>query len=291
MVTWQGKLQSEEEFEKRLKELHPDIRFHYIDAKRNKTNLATFLRSTDFSKYELVYSFGTTCSKVVQGFLQKKKPQVFNIVSTPTLSGLTQNPEKPGNNITGAKLLISIDTQLEYMLKLKHISSLTAWYDPREKQGAVLLRETIEIAKKRGIEVKSFRIIPDAPNFDSQLIQASKEANQTDALFILGGSSFHQNAKQLLSKLSPSLFVIAGTKHFVLHGATVALAAEFKERGMAAAKLAHRILQGENAGDIPVSAVTLNNAILFVNKSTASKAGIEISTIQDMRINLVEPLD
>ncbi len=290
VVTWQGKLPSEKSFEKRLKELQPDVKFHNIDAQRSKTILANLLRKTDLKQYDLVYSFGTTCSKIVKQFLQGKRPHLFNIVSAPVLSGIVENLEKPGNNTTGAKLLISTATQIELMVKLKKIKKLVAWFDPREKQNKSLLQETHDITEKLGIELKTFRIIPDAANFNALLTNASTEANKSDALILLGGSSFHQNAKKLHSKLSPSLFVIAGSKYFVLNGSTVALAADFEERGAIVAEQGHKILNGANAGELPVSLVTMRNATLFVNKDTIQNTDVNIFKAQNVDIKMINQI-
>lgn len=290
IVTWQGKLPSEKSFEKRLKELQPNVKFHNIDAQRSKTTLAKLLRNTELNQYDLIYSFGTTCSKIVKLFVNGERPHIFNIVSTPVLSGIVDNLENPGNNTTGAKLLISTTTQIEFMVKLKKIKKLVAWYDPREKQNQGLLLETYDITEKLGIELKTFRIIPDAANFNDLLTSASEAANNSDALILLGGSSFHQNAKKLHSKLSPSLFVIAGSKYFVLNGATVALAADFEERGAVVAEQAHEILNGAKAGKIPVSLVTMKNATLFVNKDTMQNTGINILKAQNVGIKMVNQL-
>ncbi len=83
VVTWRGKTDAENGFEERLKKLKPGVNFKYIDANRKKGDLAKALRGFDFSSVDLVYSFGTTGSKMVKEILKSQKPQIFNIVSAP----------------------------------------------------------------------------------------------------------------------------------------------------------------------------------------------------------------
>ncbi len=290
MVLWQGKLSSELAFEKRLKELRPDVKFKYIDARREKTELATNLRQFDLNSVDLVYSFGTTCTQLVKKFLAGRKPHVFNIVSTPVISGIADSIDRPGNNLTGAKLLLDLKSQMEIMLQLKDISSVLFLYDPRETQSGTLLSQAADFVKRNGISFKSVRIIPDASIFNAQMEAAAKEALKYDAVFVLAGSSIHQNARKIFSKIDPSVFVMTASKHFALQGATVAISADFVERGKIAAEYAHKILDGAVAGDIPVSLVMKENVVLFINKDKADKAALKNLDKLDVEVQYIKQL-
>ncbi len=290
IITWQGKLPSELSFEKKLKELRPNVKFSYIDAKRKKGNLAQALRSVDLNKVNLVYSFGTTGTKLVKTFLDGKKPLVFNVVSTPVISGIAKSVEKPGGNLTGAKLLIDFKTQINVMTKLKDIKTMALWYDPREKQGEALLTQAVKYAEESGIKVNRTRVIPDAADFDTRIVNAVEEAKKYDVIFILGGSSVHQNARKIFSKIDPSMFVMTNSTYYALQGATVALSADFAERGQVVAEQAHKILGGASAGDIPVSLVTKKNVVLFVNKSRFAQAGLKNLDKLDVKVKYIKQL-
>ncbi len=284
MVTWQGKTVAEDGFIERLKKLRPDVKFTHIDAKRKKGVLAQGLRKADLSKVDLVYSFGTTGTKIVKQFLKGRKPHVFNIVSAPVLSKIANSIEKPGNNLTGARFLVDIKTQLGVLNKLRKVKTLAVWFDPREKQNTVVLNVIKKEAEALGIEVTGFRIIPDSQNFKDLVKEASDKSNKMDAMYFIASSSFTEYYKPLHANLDPKLLVMGAVNVYVTNGSTIALGADMKERGHAAAELAHKVLNGESAGDIPITLVTAKTANLYANKDKVASAGIK--DIEKMGFNV-----
>ncbi len=275
MVIWGSKYVSETEFEKKLKELRPSVKFTYLDAERKKGVLAKKLREIDVDKYDLVYSFGTTGSKIVKQYLNGKKPQVFNIASVPVLSKIADSIEKPGNNLTGSRLLVDIKTQLEVADKLKPFKKIGVYFDPREKQNAVVLSQIKKYGASVGKEIVPIRIVPDAANYEAMLSDASAKANKLDAIYIIASSSYADQYKKMISKIDPKIMVMGSISTYVQAGATIALGADFGERGRATAELAEKILGGANAGDLPVSIVTEKNASLYVNKDKMNIVGLQ----------------
>ncbi|MGH1350870.1 MAG: ABC transporter substrate binding protein [Methyloligellaceae bacterium] len=284
MVTWQGKTVAEDGFTKQIKKLRPDVKFTYIDAKRNKGALAKALRQADLSKTDLVYSFGTTGTKIVKQYLKGKKPHVFNIVSAPVLSKIANSIEKPGKNITGARFLVDMKTQLSVLTKLKDVKTLAVWFDPREKQNTVILNVIKKEAEALGIKVTGFRIIPDSQDFKALVSEAAQKSNKLDALYFIASSSFTDYYKPLHAELDPKLLVMGAVNVYVTNGSTIALGADMEERGRAAAILADRVLKGEKAGEIPINLVTAKTAKLYVNKDKMASAGLK--DIEKMGFNV-----
>lgn len=274
VVRWMENARADDLFEKYLGEMVPGVKFQRVNAQRDRNNLVKILQKYDFSKVDLVYSFGTTGTKIVKGYLKGKKPHVFNAVSAPVLSKIANSVEKPGNNLTGAKMLIDIDKQIDVLTRLKKVKSLAVWFDPREKQAQIVLMRMKKVAKEKGIEIHPFRIIPDAKAFDRLLGEASKKTNKLDALYFIASASFHQNYKKLHSKLSPSLLAMGALSYFVENGSTVALSPDEDKVSYAVAGMAKRILNGENAGTIPVNVIELSNALMFINKEKAQAVGV-----------------
>ncbi len=288
MVTWGAKYVSETEFEKKLKELRPNAKFTYIDSERKKGTLAKKLRGLDINKYDLVYSFGTTGSKIVKQYLKGKKPQVFNIVSVPVLSQIADSIEKPGNNLTGSRLLVDIKTQLGVMDKLKPFKKLGVYFDPREKQNAVVLKQIKKFGAANGKEIVPLRVVPDAKNYDEMLNEATNTANGLDAVYFIASSSYADQYHKMISKLDPKLMKMASISTYVEAGATIALGADFGERGRAAAELAGKILGGSNAGELPVSLVSEKNAFLYVNEAKMASVGIKDPKALGMNVRLLK---
>ncbi len=275
-MTWRGQTDAERGFARQLKKLRPDTTFKYIDAARSKVLLGYRLHEIDISSFDLVYSFGTTGTKVVSAVLHKRVPQVFNIVANPTRSKIVKSIRKPGNNITGAEAVLNMELQLQVLLKLKDIKTVGVWFDPREAQSTVVLARMLELGEKYSIKVKPFRIIPDAPAgiFNKQISSAIRESNKLDAIYLSPASSFFSMFRKHFSKLNKSLLIFSPVTKFVGKGVTVSLGAKYSERGRATAELAHKILSGEEAGNIPVRNVTLQDAYLYVDTKRAAAANL-----------------
>lgn len=291
VIMWQGQTSSERAFEKRLKELRPDVRFSYIDAKRKKSNLMQALNKINLDKIDLVYSFGTTGTKIVKNFLKGRKPMVFNLVSAPVLSKIANSIKKPGNNLTGARFLIYPETQLEITARLKNFRTLAIWFDPREQQHDVVFRKLESVLTKRGVKVYPFRIIPDEENFDKSLKMAADKTNKLDAVYFIAGSSFYINLKKMYSSLDPSLLAISSLSAYVEAGSTLAVGADLTERGQTVAEQANKILNGARAGDIPISLVTSDKAFLYINKKKMASAGLTNVDKLGMKIKLIDPVE
>lgn len=286
IVTWRGKTDAELGFKERLKELHPKAKFTHIDAARDRVTLANALRSTDFSDVRLVYSFGTTGSKLTKTALRGRVPHVFNIVSTPILSNIVETLNKPGDNITGVRHTIDVETQFNVMLRLKDIKTLGVWFDPREFTTVAQANKIKELAKQNNIEVKKFRVIVDAPNFETLIKEASEKAKDFDALYIPSGSGYIEKSDKMLANIDPSVFVFGAVNQFVGHGATVALASDYKERGKAAAELASLILKGAQAGTLPVDIATIRQARIYIDKKRAVATNLQ--NVNELGLQVIE---
>lgn len=286
MITWRGKTNAEKAFETRLKELRPNIRFKYIDAQRNKSRLSSALRSYNFKNTKLVYTFGTTATKMTKSFLNGKVPQVFAVVATPVASQVVASMKQPGGNLTGAKHQVDIETQLDFIEKIKDFNTIGVWYDPREKQSESALAIIDRILTQKGKKVHAFRIIADArkSTLKAMISHAVKKSNKLDIVYLAPTSSFHSIMKMYFKGISPSIPVFAGISNYVGKGATIAIASSFQERGKAAAELADNILSGAKPGSLSVRSVSLDKAILFIDKKRAHNAKLEKLNSLGLRI-------
>ncbi len=286
IVTWQGKTRGEVAFEKRLKVLRPGVKFKYIDAGRKKVKLKLLLEEYNFASTDLVYSYGTTGTKIVKKHLNGRKPHVFNIVSTPLRSGIVKSLEAPGNNITGAKLLVDLEEQLKFLRKIKKYKTLGIWFDPREAQSSGIVTKIFKLCDKWGVKASRFRFIPDAGKVQKTLKKLSSEANKLDALYVIGSSSYTDVYPVMFKDLDPTLLVMGSVFRQVGFGATVALASSYDERGATVAEQAHQILSGKPAGAIPVSVITPKNAFLYVDPIKAKIA--KLNNLNALGVKIIE---
>lgn len=288
VVTWRGQTEAEKGFVNRLKELRPGIKFQFLDAQRKKDRLKELFKEQDLSNIDLVYSFGTTGSGIVKEHLDGRIPQVFNIVTAPQKSKIVESLSKPGNNITGAKLGVDIFIQLEFLMSLKKVKTLGVWFDPREKQGKIIRDRIWEFAKKHNIKVVATRIIPDADEkrFDRMIRKAIARTSKMDAVYLVPTSSFSTIRDKYFTQFDPELLVMSGVYATVGRGATLALTANYNERGKAVAELAHKVLSGTPAGTIPVDLLTLKASYLYIDRKRVKAVGLK--NIDKLGLRIVE---
>lgn len=283
MVRWYQGAMADALFEEKLRQLHPTVNFTYLDANRDRNTLVRLVKDYDFSKVDLVYSFGTTATKIVKGYLNGRKPLVFNVVSTPVLSRIAHSMEKPGNNLTGARMLVDLEEQIDVLVSVRPVKVLGVWFDPREKQSKAVLFHLQKIASEKGIEVKPVRIIPDAKKFEKILKKAVDETEGVDAVYLISSGSFVMKYQKIQDSLPASLVTMG-----IVKGVTLAVGMEPETLSNMAAERAHKILNGERAGDIPIGRITRKNAILYVRPSRAKAARLEGLDKLGMKVKWLE---
>lgn len=288
VVSWRGMTMAEKAFVARLKDLRPNVKFHYIDAQRNKNRLETILRGHNWMSYDLVYTFGTTGARTVQSVIKKRIPHVFNFVASPVQSNIVNSMGRPGHNITGARGVIDIKTQFEFLTQLKKIKTLGIWFDPREPQSTLLQSQMAALAQQQGIDVKTFRVIPDTKPayFKRRLQKDLASSNQLDLLYLAPTSSFFKMIKKHKLRFKPSLPVFSVVSQYVGKGVTISLAASFRERGITAAEIANKILSGVPADTIPVNQITMKNVNLYVDPIRAKAA--KLGNLSRFGVRIVE---
>ncbi len=275
MVMWHKETAAEKSFVAHLKKKRPGVKFRYIYGKRDKGVLAKELRKANFESVDLVHSAGTNTTVMLKTFIKGKKPIVFNLVSDAVGSKIVNSIDQPGNNITGVHFLVKPELQLEILSQIKKVKTLGVWFDPREKHNKVLLKRISTKLKSMGIKYVPIKVIPDAENSEKALSDAAEKAKTVDVNYIIPSYSFYANYKRIFSKIDPSVVTVSALSTVAKAGATIAIASDIGERSNILADHALKILDGKNAGTIPVGLVSKKNAFLFVNTKRANAAGIK----------------
>ena len=134
------------------------------------------------AKVDVIITIGTTVSQVAMKKTQNI-PIVFASVTDPVASGLVEDLNRPGNNVTGVSNfcpeIIAKELKLFKEL-LPNLKTLGMLYNPGESNSLFLIQKTEDEAKKLGIEIKTLT----AQNTHEAVFAAQTIANSVDALFI-----------------------------------------------------------------------------------------------------------
>ncbi len=271
MILWRGETLAEKGFMDGLsKAAGSEVNFSIFDAKQDVNELGRIITGLDRSKYDLIYTFGTTVSKAVAQKITEL-PVIFNVVSRPVKSGIVKSWKGSGNNLTGVSGMAPMDSVFRTLSLIMQIKKLGFIYNARENNSVVQKEEIAQIKGKYG-----FRLV-DAPIESVDKIQATLMKvidAKVDAVMFPSDSMVMSNADKLIPVLNKYKIptIVAVPELVNDNGALLSLGADYYRLGELAAQSAILILKGQKPADIPSK--TVDNLTLTTNFKTAQKLGI-----------------
>ncbi|MBO6510936.1 MAG: hypothetical protein JJ979_21040 [Roseibium sp.] len=280
VLTWRGPTPAEEGFMNELDMLGVEANFEFFDANRDQDKLAGFLRENldRLKKKDLIYTFGTTTALTTRNFDFEGVPHIFNIVTDPVAVGLAASLDAPGHGSTGAKMSLPADVILELTEQIHPYDKIAFLFDPREPNAVSEVDQLTAIARARGKEAIQLRFTPDAAEKELQIAALAPQVHDVDIVFLTSTSSFIAHSHLLKEIIPHDKVSVSSSTAFMGEGVTVAFGTEYRERGVAAAKVAAKILKDNmHPNDVPIDEITTEDATIFINKDSpaASKLHLE----------------
>lgn len=220
---------------------------------------------------DLVLALGTEAAAEV-GSALGGIPVVFAMVVDPVQSRLLSSPARPGGSMTGVTLAVPPSEVLRALKRaLPGAKSVGVIYDPAQSQRAV--QELTDAARGLGL-----RVVTRSVGSAAEVPRAAEDLRgKMDVLYAPVDSTVYspQSAKfVLLFALRSGIPVVGFSANLVEAGALLAVYPDYADVGRQAGSMARRILSGEAAGGIPVSAP--RQARLAINLSVARTLGVSI---------------
>jgi putative ABC transport system substrate-binding protein len=229
------------------------------------------------SKPEVVLTFGSTNTRVIQQRSAGRVQVVFTMVGDPVAYGIVRELGRPGGNTTGVAFLQRemtvkrLELLREVMPKAKRVVIAAYMNDVTYSANESLLKQ---IADRLGLE-----LIP-AELFGEPSAREVGRAIQggADAVFVYQPISFVAStdlADAIIGLARPRRIpVFFAESDLVARGGLLSYGPDFLDETRRAADQAARILRGANAGELPVEQSTRFE--LVVNARAAQALGIEI---------------
>lgn len=199
-------------------------------------------------------------------------PVVFSAVTDPVEAKLVDKLDGSGTNVSGASDALPYEPQIELMKQIiPELKNVGYVYSPGEVNSTIVLKNLKDKLTPMGINVvdapaqKSSDIAMAARSLDGKvdMIYTSTDNNVVSAY-----ESLYQAAKETKIPL------IASDTGSVERGATAALGVNYHDLGIETGKIVAKILNGEEAGNIPV--YTATSLDLHVSPKHATEQGIEL---------------
>ena len=202
-------------------------------------------------------------------------PIVFGNGGDPIASGLVENLNHPGGNITGVNALAPalISKRLELLHEaVPQARAIATLVNPRARNA----QPNIEASKTAAAELGEQLLVFNASS-DREIEGAFAELSQRRIGALLVGTDIFLNSRSELIPLlanSHAIPAIYGFRRFALAGGLMSYGTNETEAGRIAGLYTGRILKGEKPGDLPVQQST--KVELVINLKTAKALGVEI---------------
>ncbi|MBP2024707.1 ABC transporter substrate-binding protein [Peptoniphilus stercorisuis] len=250
-----------------------NIEVEYIDKSENgDVSLTTTVPQKMVSEdVDLIYAIATPAAQGAKNVV-KDIPIVFSAVTDPVGAGLVESIESPGANVSGISDYIDPQGQIETFLKLyPDTKTFGVLYNTSEQNSLVQVEELEKKLNKMDIKLEKIGV-PNVNDIPQAITSLSKKC---DALFALTDNMVANAApvvsETLLKNNLPSLSAEEGQ---VKNGLLMSEGVNYYEHGAQAARLAIKILKGEDVKNLPVEYNEKN--IKKVNEKTAKALNVDL---------------
>lgn len=241
--------------------------------------------------YDIIISLSTPCTQAAISKV-KTKPVVFCTVANPFLIGAGTSDTDHQPNVTGVYGYVSMDSALalaKYFFP--NGMKIGAMWDPAHENAVFNVNRLKDAVKKYDdIEFVGATITTSAEVYQA----ATSLTNKNIDMFFLPPDNIVYSAFDAVVKAAEpnKIPIMMNDISRIDDGAIIAYGYDYNLSGIQGARLADRILRGENPKDIPFE--TYNKTETVVNLDVAKKLGITIppklyeKTTQIVGYNLVE---
>lgn len=199
-------------------------------------------------------------------------PIVFGALTDPVAAGILDDPEHPGGHITGVHDLGPIDQHVELMLEFSpNMTTIGTIYNPGEANSVFQIGILQDILDTEGLDLLEASVSTSA----DVLTAAQSLIGRCDVIYIVTDNTAVAGLSAIVSVCEENdIPLFTGDATSVADGAMASIGPSFYSMGVSVGKIAARILEGENPGDIAVTGG--EPTLLIVNESAAARMGVTI---------------
>lgn len=248
-----------------------NIKIDYQNAQNDQSNLKAIVQKFVNNKYDLIIAIATPSAQAAAGET-KDIPVLFSACTDPVASGLVQNLEKPGKNITGTSDAVSAEKIMELAKRITpNVKKIGALYNSGETNSISVVNNLKEYAKKNGLTVVEATVTNS-----SEVQQAvSSLAGKVDAIFSPIDNTI-ASAMPTVAKVAnkAKIPVYVGADSMVKDGGLATYGIDYVVLGQETGNMAVEILNGKKPGEMAIK--MMDQMKIYVNQDTADAIGVKI---------------
>lgn len=252
-----------------------NLKLDYENAQGDQSNLQT-ISTNLLSNNDLVLGIATPAAQTLSN-LSTDVPVLFTAVTDPVSAKLVKTMEKPEGIATGTSDMSPISKQVELLQKvMPNVQKVGIMYTTNERNSEVQVEEAQKEFAKAGIDVLTKGISSTNDVQDT----AKSLMSQTQVLFIPTDNMI-VSAISLITELSKEMKVpvVGGSADIVEQGVLFTYGANYEALGRQTAKLAVRIIKGEDVSEVSSEYPKTLNVV--ANDDMAKTLGIDLTSIKD----------
>ena len=258
-------------FEDGLKELGVNVEIDYQNAQGDIANTMGIAQKFVKDKVDLIFAIATPAAQSAKQ-ATSDIPVLFSAVTDPVQSGIVEDWEKVGGNVTGTSDKASTEEQLKMFKEIDpSIKKIGILYNTSESNSEIQIEEVESIAPQVGLEVETVGI-----NNVSELSQAiGSLVKKVDALYMITDNMVAASV-ELTSKtaIENKMITVSAEETQVRGGLLVTNGLSYYELGKQTAQMAKEILvDKKDISTIPVGLA--QKTITTYNGKTLKALGLD----------------
>ncbi len=258
------------------------LEIDYYNSYGDNSMMQTIINDIYSKDYQLIITLATPISQAAKTkFLDKNVPMIYGVITDPVSAGLIQSMQKPGDNNTASSDQWPYYEQIKLIKDyFSNFKKIGVPFNPGEVNTQYAMKQIRDAANNLGIELVEKPLY----NLNDVSTVINSFGNSVDAIFIPADNTAMAAAPTIiLVAKRNNLPVIAGDPGTFNAGAIIGLGVSYYDLGTQTAEMAIKILNGANAGSLPVAVV--KNPELMINLEVAKELGVTIPN------NLIEKAD
>lgn len=229
-------------------------------------------------KKDLILAIATPAAQAVAGAVTDT-PVLITAVTDPAESGLVDDNQKPGGNVTGTSDLTPVKEQIDLLKQIlpdaKKVGILYCSAESNSEIQEQMAREAIEAA---GMTSQDFTV--SSSNEIQTVVQSM--VGKVDAIYAPTDNTIAAGMTTVgMVAGDNNLPVICGESGMVDNGGLATYGIDYYQLGYMTGQQAVRILtEGASPADMPIEYLPVEKCELTVNEETAATLGIDVSNLK-----------
>lgn len=219
---------------------------------------------------DLVFSVATPTSQAMAK-ASDTIPIVFCAVTDPVGSGLVEDPDAPGANVTGVSDMQPVEPILELVQLVPGAKDVGMIYNAGESNSVFLAEQA-----KADAEAAGYGFVEATAGTTAEVKAAAESlVGRVQAIMVIGDNTAVSGLEAIVKVCQENgILLLAGDTDSVKRGAAAGFGFNYEDLGRQAGAQAAQILNGTPVADVPVEFAS--NLILAVNPASAEKMGVTL---------------